>query len=515
MDDRTWFTNDQNLSYRVNNGVPDQLTQSISPWQNDARAGWTALYAQDTWTAGRFTLQGALRFDRAGSWFPAQQLGPARFLPTPISFPETKGVDSYTDISPRLGFAWDVFGNGRTAVKANVGKYLEGVGTAGIYASTNPTSRVPGAGGFAVGSVTRAWTDVNRDFVPNCDLLNPNTQDLRASGGDFCGTISNIRFGQNVMTNTIDQALLGGWGVRPSDWSINVSLQQQILPRVSVEVAYARRTFTGFTVTDNQVVRASDYTSYSITAPSDPRLPNGGGYVVSGLLDVGPGLFGRIDNLTTRAKNFGNWEQYFDGVDVTISARTAAGFTLQGGTSSGRNFADACEVRAALPELSAGLGAGLAGSNVSPTSPYCRVNYGMLTQFRGLAAYTIPKVDVQVSGVMQSKPGPILSANYSVPAAEAARSLGRPLSSGASTVSVNLLAPGTMYGNRVNQLDFRVAKVLRFGTTKTMVGVDLFNALNSHAILTYNNNFVPGGTWLQPQSILTARMVKFSAEFTF
>ncbi len=72
-----------------------------------------------------------------------------------------------------------------------------------------------------------------------------------------------------------------------------------------------------------------------------------------------------------------------------------------------------------------------------------------------------------------------------------------------------------MYGNRVNQLDFRVAKLLRFGNTRTMVGVDLFNALNSGAILSYTNAFVPGGTWLQPITILTGRRAKFSAEFTF
>jgi hypothetical protein len=515
VDDRTWFTNDQNLAYRVNNGVPDQLTQSISPWQNDARAGWTAFYAQEQWTAGRVTLQGALRFDRAGSWFPEQQLGPSRFLPTPIHFDETRGVDSYMDISPRAGFAWDVFGNGRTALKGNVGRYLEGVGTAGVYANANPTSRVPGGGGFAVGSVTRAWTDANGNFVPDCDLLNGGNQDLRASGGDICGPISNSRFGQNVLTNNFDPDLLNGWGVRPSDWSYNVSVQQQILPRVSAELAYARRTFGGFTVTDNLLVSPADYTPFSVTAPKDPRLPGGGGYTVSGLYDVVPTLFGRVDNLFTTSDKYGHWSQSFDGIDVTVAARTTRGLTFQGGTSTGRTVTDACDVREKLPELNVTLGAGLAGSNLSPTSPYCHANYGWLTQFRGLAAYTIPKAEVQVSGVMQSKPGPILAANYAVPAADVALTLGRNPSSGGSTVVVNLLEPGKMYGERVNQLDLRVAKLFRIRGTRTMVGVDLYNALNKLAVLTYNSTFVPGGTWLQPQSILTARMVKFSAEFTF
>src|SRR6185436_14019671 len=83
-DDRRWLTNSQNLTYRFNNGVPNQLTQSISPWQNDARVGWDAVYAQEQWTRDRLTVQAALRFDRASSWFPEQQEGPSRFLPDAI-----------------------------------------------------------------------------------------------------------------------------------------------------------------------------------------------------------------------------------------------------------------------------------------------------------------------------------------------------------------------------------------------------------------------------------------------
>ena len=107
-DDRTWMTNNQSLTYRVDNGVPNQLTQSISPWVNNARAGWQAWFVQEQWTLGQLTLQGAVRFDRAWSWFPEQQEGPSRFLPTPIVVPETRGIDSYKDITPRFGIAYDV-----------------------------------------------------------------------------------------------------------------------------------------------------------------------------------------------------------------------------------------------------------------------------------------------------------------------------------------------------------------------------------------------------------------------
>ena len=178
-------------------------------------------------------------------------------------------------------------------------------------------------------------------------------------------------------------------------------------------------------------------------------------------------------------------------------------------------MADNCEVRAGLPELSVGIGAGLVGSTVSATSPYCHVDYGVLTQIRGLGAYTIPKIDLQVSGVLQSKVGAQLSANYAVPASEVAQSLGRAPSGNVTNVTINLVKPGSMYGDRLNELDFRVAKILRVGHTRTTVGVDLYNVLNSSAILTYNNAFVPGGLWRTPNTVLTGRLARVSAQFDF
>ena len=106
----------------------------------------------------------------------------------------------------------------------------------------------------------------------------------------------------------------------------------------------------------------------------------------------------------------------------------------------------------------------------------------------------------------------MLAANYAVPNSVVAPSLGRDLSGNAANVTVNLVAPGTMYGDRINQLDLRVAKILRYGRSRTMIALDIYNALNSSAVLTYNNTFVPGGTWLQPLAILTPRFFKITAE---
>jgi hypothetical protein len=514
-DYRTWSSNTQDLGYRFNNGVPNQITEYGSPFVNNGDAGFNAAFAQDQWTLGRLTLQGALRFDRSASWFPAQQEGPWTFLPTPIVLPASNGVDSYKDISPRVGAAWDVFGNGKTAVRASLGKYLEGVGFQLNYENSDPSGRLPNSLSiFGPMGVTRTWTPTGTAatnpnyYTPQCNLQNP------LANGD-CGAISNQAFGTSTLTNTYDPALLNGWGVRSHDWNLSASVQQQLTARSSIEVAFTRRWYDGFTVSENLDTPASAYSSYSVTAPSDPRLPGGGGYTISGLYDVNPTLFGHINNLVTNSTNFGNWYSYFDGVDITFNARLANSLTVQGGTSTGQSVADACGVRANLPELSVGLGPGLNGSAISTVSPYCHVGFGILTQVRGLATYTIPKINVLVSTVFQSKPGAVLAANYIVPDSAVVGSLGRNLAGNAPNVTVNLVAPGTMYGDRINELDFRVAKNLNFGGKRLIVGVDLYNALNSSAVLTYNNAFVPGGTWLAPITILTPRLARISAEFTF
>jgi hypothetical protein len=86
---------------------------------------------------------------------------------------------------------------------------------------------------------------------------------------------------------------------------------------------------------------------------------------------------------------------------------------------------------------------------------------------------------------------------------------------GAATTAVNLVAPGQVWGDRVNELDFRFGKILRFGRMRVNAGIDVYNILNQAAVLTYNQTFVPGGTWLAPSSVLTPRFMKIGAQIDF
>jgi hypothetical protein len=325
----------------------------------------------------------------------------------------------------------------------------------------------------------------------------------------LCGPLQNANFGSVFSPTTVDPDLLSGWRKRPFDWQVGLSIQQEILPRVSVEVGYSRRAWGNFTVTDNRVLGPEDFDTVTITAPTDSRFPEGGGGDVTFLVQKSD-KFGQSDNFLTFSDNYGDRTDYWHGVDLNINARMRNGLTFQGGTNTGRGVRDQCEILAALPE------------NQGARVDSCAVTEKWLTTFRGLASYTIPKVDVLLSGVFRSNPNTVpsgnpastggsLSANYTMTNAQIIAALGRSLPGNAQTRNIDLLLSNQVYGDRLNSMDLRVAKVLRLGTTRTTVGLDLYNALNANTPTTYNQGYgTDGATWLRPTAILNPRFVRFN-----
>jgi hypothetical protein len=279
------------------------------------------LYAQDKWTVNKATLNLGVRYDYQSGYFPALHLGPAYFVPTrDLTFPETDSI-KWKDLSPRLGVAYDLFGNGRTALKGNIARYV-----LGAPATVNSPS------GRVANTIKRAWTDANGNFKPDCDLFNTGAQDLRSGGGDFCGVMSNTTFGQpQTPTTFYNDNLIQGFGVRQYNWEFSAGIQHQLLPRVGLEVGYFRRIFGNQQVIDNRANTAADFTQYSITAPVYSRLPGGGGYVISGLYDLNPNKVGQTDNYVTFASDYGNMIEHWNGFDVSVNARPRGGVLLQGG----------------------------------------------------------------------------------------------------------------------------------------------------------------------------------------
>jgi hypothetical protein len=502
---------DNALQYTFLGGAPISFTMRVAPWKQANRTRYDGIYAQDQWTKGKLTLQGALRYEHAWSWYPAGENGviaPSQFLATPFTFPRSDGVTGFHDITPRMGAAYDLFGNGRTSVRVNVSKYLEPANNDNVFTIKNP--------GVTYQSTTvRNWTDTNNNKVPDCVLMNP------AQNGE-CGPWANSNFQNAVQTTRVDPAVLSGWGVRPYNWQYSVGVQQQIAPRMSVDVSWSRRQWGNFFVTDNAANSASDYTIATIPAPANPTLAENG-YTTVSFPVISAAKFGLTDNYYTKDSNYGNSSYYWSGFDVTFNARTKNGITFQGGTSSGAGHRDYCEITAKLPELLNVLG-------TYQQTGSCKVDERWLTSARGLVSYTLPKIDVLISASARSTAnaqpattfaavasnGASLSGNYNVPSAAVQAAIGRPLPGGAAVQGVDLTLPGQIYGERINAVDMRFAKVLRFGRTRTNIGIDLYNLFNSNTGTAFNQAFgTDGSAWLRPTTVLNPRFLRFNVTLDF
>jgi len=230
--------------------------------------------------------------------------------------------------------------------------------------------------------------------------------------------------------------------------------------------------------------------------------------VIAGLYNVNQNVASLVDEVQTLAGDYGTYSQDSHSFLFNVNARPRIGLVFQGGINSGTTRTDYCEVRKALPEQTA-LGLG-------PTNPWCNTATGFVTRYTGLGSYTIPKIDVLFSGTFRSDQGTALAANWAVSNALVQPSLGRPLSNSAPNVTVNLIEPGKLYGDRINEVDLRFAKILKLGRTRTNIGFDVYNIVNAAPVLSYNHAFSPTtSASLTPTAVLQPRIWKFSVQVYF
>ncbi len=503
---------DNQLAYRFNQGVANQVTYRLPTRSNNTITKLNGIFMQDQYTHNRLTLSGAVRWDRASSYAPVEGNGVSKtsFLnPAVISFDVTPGVDAYNDISPRAGLGYDVFGNGKTALKLRWGKYLG-------FASNDPPFTSTNKGATIVATVNRAWQDNDGDKVVDCNLLNNAAQSPATGSVDTCAPVigNDANFGKAGAATLVDPALLKGWGVRTYDYQTEITLQQELLPRVSADVGYIHRTFHGFMVTDSLGRNyQTDWVNYTINAPADARLPGGGNYPITVFL---PNTTAATQNYLTQESTFGSngkeRNAFYDGVNFNLNARVRSGLFASLGTQTGRRVDDRCNVQANFNNGATG-----------PNPRDCNSFDPWQTTIRGLGSYTIPKLDVLVSATVRSETPLALAANWQVPNTTIAKLLPGGvlppglLASGNSTINLVDSEHRIFAGNRRTQVDMRFAKVLKFGRTRTDVGVDLWNLFNTNYATGYQGTFTTtaDSTWAQPNAIYPPRFVRLNFTVNF
>jgi hypothetical protein len=467
---RSYHNEGAGVNYRFNNQRPNQITLYAYPLVfHEVMKADLGLFAQDQWTIDRLTLNMAIRYDYLNAYVPAQTHPAGPFIGE-RNFGQVDCVPCWNDFSPRLSAAYNLFGNGKTALKVSVGKYMAQE-LLTLATANNPISA-------SNPSANRAWEDRNNDFIP---------QEEELSG------LSNTRFGTVVITTRYHDEVLRD--NRPFNWKYSAGVQHEVLPRTAVGVSYFRTTWHNFRATQNLANTPADYDPYSFPAPFSPDLPDGGGYLVDGLYNIRQDKFGVQDNLVRLASHFGNQSEVYDGVDLSINSRLPGGTFVGGGLNTGRTRTSECFV-----------------VNSPQALRFCENNPPFRTQIKLNGAYSLPW-QLKASAVFQSLPGIAYNANYTASNALVRQTLGRGLSGNAANVTVNLIETSTQFEDRLYQLDLRFSRAFTIAGGRLQAMFDIYNAMNGAAILAVNNTF--GNSWRSPSAILDARLIKFGAQFDF
>ena len=465
---------DTSVLIYVNNAAgvasPSTATLLSTPYtrQENLNANF-GLFAQDKWTLHRLTVTYGGRYDYFNASTPRQSAVAGRFM-SPAAVAARADIAAvaclpcWNDWTIRTGASYDLFGNGKTALKTSIGKFL-GQQALGLAGNTNP---------LAGQNDTRQWTDRDNNGSVLDANGNPQFNEL--------GVTANNNFGiPGIGSTQFDPNL-----PRPTNWEESVTVQHQLFPRVSVTGGYYHRSFQHLQYTKNTLIDpVADYAAFTITVPPSAHLPNGGGQMIT-MYNLNPLKRGVVNNVLTWSDNN---SRVYNGFEVSGNARLPHGGFLFGGITTERTATNMCT--------------DLAGSNPNNLR-FCDQTPPFQTLYKGSAGYVLP-YDVQVSGTFQLRPGISIGSLYTFNSAAAGIAI-----TGGGNLSVTVVDPTEQYYDKVKTMDMRVSKSIRFGKRRLQLFSELFNVPNTATILTVNETVGP--LYFNPQAITQGRRVQFGGQ---
>ncbi len=528
------------LNYDFLNGKPIRLQYYGLPFLQQERQNMElGVFAQDAWKIQRITLNLGVRWDRVSMGFPSASLPAGLFVPA-RQVTEVKGVPLWNDINPRAGVAWDVLGNGRTAVKFSVGRYNQ-LSRSDLTRRFHPFSS-------SVNTALRTWTDSNGNYSPDCDVQNFAAQDLSASGGDICGGISNPNFGKFIASSTtFDQDVLSA--NRDFLWDINTEIQHEITHGLSVNFAYNHNWDGSFTTVQrivNGVALGPDaYDEFCITVPTDSRLSTSG-QQRCGFYDIKPALFGLGTINVLNAKQLvgknGNTQlpyRRWDGFTIGMDGKLPYNIKVGGGLDMGKNVDDHCftvDIPNQPKDITGSDGVTIAwnGFNATGTGAcHVETSWKNTMDFRFNGSIPI-KGGFNGSFIFRNTPGSVENAVLTVSGASLVPGTttpvitfknGRTASTLTNAQALNLITPNSLFTARFTQLDLSVNKMLDIGWGKLRLAFDLYNALNSNSIsagslgapgvTTAYSTAASSNRWLRPAVFLDPRLARVTVAIQF
>jgi len=478
---RSFSESQADLTQEYRSGVPDSVIVRNSPLDfADAKMiADSGLFVQDSWTLKRMTLTGGVRYEYFDAMIPEQGSSAGRFVGG-RHFAAINHIPQFSDLVPRLSVAYDVFGDGKTAIKANISKYLD-QRTLSLTTPYSPLAAV---------TARVAWRDLNGDDIAQgelgCVYLTP--------GCEFQVSALPQNFGTRALS--IQDPDLE----RPSNLESSVAIQHQLRPNLSVGAGYYRRTFQNILLTDYVDRSQADYTPVNVVSPLN-------GEVITAY-NLAPAKLPLTQTFDTNATS--DRTQTYNGFEFSGNARVRGGMTVFGGLSMQRTVTVTCD---------------------QPDDPnllrYCdqsKTGRPVQMDFKLNASYPTPLWGIYVSAVYQNYQGAEAQTNWLISrTTRYAADCTGPCTPGAlvipglteASLTIPLKPAGNEFLDRLNQVDMRFGKRFKMNGYNVSAQLDVFNLLNGNAVLGVRSfNYGVAG-YLVPSEVLQARLFKVSATLTF